>query len=137
MAFHVESRVFLVQCLLGNLRDLTEVTCNQLLLESIEAVGLLDMLVITCGHSLTRLEILNSTKTRYPLFYAGMLPRLRTLVITPLQVCNARRDWLLDIWMTPVGIGLYRENAIHLCTVCHLAFITTSGALRSRHRERV
>ncbi|KAI0218111.1 hypothetical protein LSAT2_030163 [Lamellibrachia satsuma] len=75
-----------LKCLLGNLRDLTEVTCNQLLLENIEAVGLLDMLVNNSGHSLTRLEVLNSTKIRYPLFYAGMLPRLRTLVITPLQL---------------------------------------------------
>lgn len=81
-----------MQCLLGNLRDLTEVTCNQLLLENIEAVGLLDMLVNNSGHSLTRLEVLNSTKIRYPLFYAGMLPRLRTLVITPLQVCYASYD---------------------------------------------
>ncbi|KAK2192320.1 hypothetical protein NP493_34g05035 [Ridgeia piscesae] len=75
-----------LKCLLGNLRDLTEVTCNQLLLENDEAIGLLDMLINNSGHSLTRLEILNSTKIRYPLFYAGMLPRLRTLVITPLQL---------------------------------------------------
>lgn len=74
--------------LLGNMKHLRELTLNQLLLDNKDAHGLLDNVVHNCGNTLTRLEILNSTKSRYPLFYVGMFSKLRKLVISPLQLTD-------------------------------------------------
>ena len=74
--------------LLSNLYHLKHLTLNQLLLDINETPGLLEHVVKNCGDTLVSLEMLNSTKERYPMFYAGMLPKLQRLVITPLQLTD-------------------------------------------------
>lgn len=74
--------------LLGFLQHLRSLTLNNLLLDVDDAPGLLEQVVKNCGHSLERLEVLNATKERYPLFYVGMFSKLRKLVITSLQLTD-------------------------------------------------
>ena len=56
-----------IKRLLRNLRDLSDVTLNNLLLDVLDASNLLEDVVVNCGHSLVRLEALNVTRVPYAL----------------------------------------------------------------------
>ena len=77
-----------VNRLLGNLQELHYLSLSDLLLETKDAVGFLQDVIKTSSKSLQKLELVNITKERYPIYYTTMFPNLRQLVITPQNLSN-------------------------------------------------
>lgn len=74
--------------LIGSTKELKEIVINNLLLESKETPGFMDTFLLNNKHSLTYMEVLNFTRYRHPLFYAGLFPNLRTVVLSPTQLSD-------------------------------------------------
>lgn len=75
-----------IKKLLSNMRGLTRLKLNQLLLDLPDAGDLLTDVVRNSGHSLRVLEILNCTKKTFPLMSIIRFTRLQTLVISTQQL---------------------------------------------------
>ena len=77
-----------VNRLLGNLQDLTFLSLNDLLLETKDAVGFLENVVKTSSKTMRKLELVNITRDRYPIFYMTMFTNLRKLIVSPQNLSN-------------------------------------------------
>ncbi|XP_013406844.1 uncharacterized protein LOC106171183 [Lingula anatina] len=90
--------------LLGNMKNLEELTLNQLLLDKKEAPGLLESVLENCAETLKVLEIVNCTKGSYPMFYAGMFMSLQKLIISPQHLSSDVIAMLASTSLTDIHI---------------------------------
>ena len=77
-----------LKLLLSRLKAIEQFKLNQLLLDNNEAIGILDGIAKNCHETIIKLEILNCTKIRYPLFALASFHNMRHLTITPNHLTN-------------------------------------------------
>ena len=77
-----------LKLLLSRLQSLEKFKLNHLLLDNNEAIGILDGIAKHSTNTMLKLEVLNCTKIRYPLFALASFHNLRYLTITPNHVTN-------------------------------------------------